>query len=202
MTLIIKKFELEEFYIRWNEKAEAYGSNTLSDCFDKFFTLFVIFNKIYNVVVIDLIEKGKLSILKDQYNLKVRKRHKKEFPYEGGAATTCIAYYLRSELSSLNLSIETEIHKIKVLLINKEFQISFSYGDPSELNDKELLNKLRSSENFEIFESMLKVLYNLRCNLFHGEKGFHPDQRMILEPAISALSKINNALISKIKQDM
>ncbi|MFT3894056.1 MAG: hypothetical protein QM730_20695 [Anaerolineales bacterium] len=42
-----KKQALREFYIRWDEKASAYDGNNLSECFDKFFSQFVIYNRLY-----------------------------------------------------------------------------------------------------------------------------------------------------------
>ena len=50
MTLIISKLEFEEFYKRWDIKAKEYSLNNLSDYFDKFFTLYVIFNRAYNIM--------------------------------------------------------------------------------------------------------------------------------------------------------
>jgi hypothetical protein len=43
-------YAIERFCNRWIEKALSYQSNELEDLFDRFFTLFVAYNRIYSAV--------------------------------------------------------------------------------------------------------------------------------------------------------
>ncbi|QNF33610.1 hypothetical protein HUW51_13090 [Adhaeribacter swui] len=89
--IVIKIFELQQFYERWNEKLNSYTTQNLNDVFDKFFSLFVIYNRVYNVVEVILNEEGKLVELKS-LGLIDKKRKK---VLDNQAATICIAYYLK-----------------------------------------------------------------------------------------------------------
>ncbi len=53
-----KKEALREFYIRWNEKVSEYDGSNLSGCLDKFFSQFVIFNRLYVEVAKILVKEN------------------------------------------------------------------------------------------------------------------------------------------------
>ena len=57
MDLAIIQHELNEFYQRWKTKADSYDSESLADYFVRFFTLFLIYKRIYNVVNVILEEQ-------------------------------------------------------------------------------------------------------------------------------------------------
>ena len=50
--------ELENFYIRWLQKADEYQNESLQDCFDRFFTLFVAYNRLYAELALSRVKKG------------------------------------------------------------------------------------------------------------------------------------------------
>lgn len=193
--IVLKIYELEQFYNRWNEKLNSYLSEDLKDIFDKFFTAFVIFNRIYNVVEVVLNESGDLVKLKG-LGLIDKKRKK---VLDNQASTVCIAYYLQNEAAQIISDLATDINIFKQIIKSERFYIDLYYGKPQKAKDLELLHGLNSSDNFEQLKSLLLILYNLRCNLFHGEKGYYPDQTEILKPSINCLTKINDTLINKLK---
>ena len=48
----------EEFYENWIIKANVYSENVLRDIFDKYLTLFVIYNCEYNLIASETMKKG------------------------------------------------------------------------------------------------------------------------------------------------
>jgi hypothetical protein len=50
-----------------------------------------------------------------------------------------------------------------------------------------------------IVESLLKILYKIRCNVFHAEKGYNDEQRIILEPCNNCLQDLVEKLILKVR---
>ncbi|QNF33611.1 hypothetical protein HUW51_13095 [Adhaeribacter swui] len=94
-----------------------------------------------------------------------------------------------------------EINTFKSIIKEEKFYIDLYYGEPQRAKDLDLLYGLNSFDAFEQLKSLLIILYNLRCNLFHGEKGYHPNQIEILQPAINSLVIINSRLMNKLNSD-
>lgn len=197
MALIIKRKELEEFCERWSNKANEYKLNSLSNYFDKFFTLYVIFTRIYNLIEALLKEQGELKVLKLQGKIK----KSRNFTSDNEAATVCIAHYLRNESQEVVRKLQTHIEEYKNIINNELFFIDLYYGKPQPQNDKKLYIQLNSKENTIVLEGLLIILYKLRCNMFHAEKGFDREQEIILEPSIYVLAELNKILLMKIKQE-
>ena len=53
--------EFREFYSRWKEKSRAYQSD-LQGSFDRFFTLYVLFNRLYTEATFRLGQRGDVKI--------------------------------------------------------------------------------------------------------------------------------------------
>ena len=191
MTLVVKKRELQDFHERWYQKAQEYNSDELADYFDKFFSLFVIYNRIYNVVVAILNEQGELDTLRRAGKIV-------EQPGDGKSATVCIAYFLRNDLNQIINDNNEAIGTFKFILEEKLFNIDLDYGQPQPQKDKKLLNGLNSTDSLTKVEALLKILYKIRCNVFHAEKGYNEDQKLILEPCNNCLDYLVRLLITKI----
>lgn len=196
MTLKVKKHQLDQFYGRWREKANEYNSDDLSNYFDKFFTLFVVYNRIYNVVVAILNEKGELDTLKQQGKIDKRKIE----PYDNKAATICVAHFLHGDLQAIIEKNQNQIEEFKNIIRNQRFYIDLKHGHPQREKDLDLLRGLESSDNLLIVESLLKILYKIRCNIFHAEKGYNNEQRLILEPANNCIQNLIDRLIIKVRE--
>ena len=65
----------------------------------------------------------------------------------------------------------------------------FTIGIPS-YSDKKLLIELQDNDTL----ALLKCIYQLRCNLFHGDKEFIWRQSQLLAPATRCLEIINNSI--------
>lgn len=177
-----------DFYNNWTKKAQEINGNSLSNVYDKYITLYVIYNNLYNQIPNKLISKGILvrNKIHDNY-----------------AATELVIKFLEAneflkELNSnkLNEDVETIID-----LINREvFHIKIIYGQPSRNEDLKILKELKSFNDNQRAIAILKVLYHVRCNIFHGSKNFEEQQRILVEPLTRIIEVINPFLYRKINE--
>lgn len=71
--------------------------------------------------------------------------------------------------------------------------------NPKTKNDDEHLKlKLQSAEQKERIHGILWLIYEVRCNLFHGEKGYEEKQKALLRPLCEILDSVDDALIQAI----
>jgi len=74
-------------------------------------------------------------------------------------------------------------------------------GNRQKPADKELLDTLRSTDKDTKALAILDCIYSIRCNMFHGHKGFHEIQVEILKPTIILLQKIVTLLYQKLCEE-
>jgi hypothetical protein len=186
--------ELQRFYQRWLQKAEAYQSQNLQDCFDKFFTLYVAYNRLY-------FELG-ISYVK----LKARNRESIKNISDRKSAKDYIISFLRARtLMQCILSDESCIHavdSITNLLEQGVFAIKLneSTRERDVEADRILVKKLKSTSAHDKVYAILDIIYSIRCNMFHGQKGYEPIQIELLIPVTILLKKVMNLLYEKMER--
>jgi hypothetical protein len=166
------------FYENWLAKADAYNRQDLSDLFDKFTSLYVLFNSLYIQVMTELALAGE-KIPKDYKDKK--------------AATDYVAQYLRARhyLDRL-LNDEASVNAFQAIcqiIEREEFHIIIDCNLPRRDLDLELLKYLQSRISQEKAKSILSLFYHIRCNLFHGQKNFEERQRRLLVPVNHLMRK-------------
>jgi hypothetical protein len=67
--------------------------------------------------------------------------------------------------------------------------------------DHDLLAGLESRSRNRRAHAVLEVLYAIRCNMFHGHKGFEPIQLELLRPAVLLLQSTINVLYRALDGD-
>lgn len=179
--------QLRRFYNSWLAKADAYSNDTLAGQFDKFSSLYVLFNALYMEVANTLRAAGQ--------QIPVDYKDKK-------AATDYVAQYLKSKfyIESL-LNDETSLNSLTSIcdiIENHRFNIILELGTSRRNLDLELLGYLRSKNSQEKAKSILSTLYHIRCNLFHGQKEFEERQMTLLTPAIHLLRKTVEITFNKL----
>lgn len=176
---------LNEFYLNWNSKINSIDDSNLSGVYDKFITFFIIYNNLYNEVTIKLKNKG------HRIPQKV---------YDSTAATQYVVDYLTPNYlwNILESNNSTDILAIINILENKIFFIKLKNGTPQEQKDFELLESLKSNSKKRKCMAIMQVIYYVRCNMFHGQKGFKEYQRLIIEPLNNILKTVNNNLYQKL----
>jgi hypothetical protein len=158
------------FVDRWTQKRERYGTERLDDCFDRFFTSFVIYNFLYGWIT----QSEGYSLSGDrEMATKVPKKYLSAGVLHGNdalrEATTIIAEQLRSGY--------------------------FTLKNPDE--DQKILQKLSSTDPAQWSIGMMQAIYQVRCNTFHGEKGFESHQRAILRPSTSIIEIVSALILEK-----
>jgi hypothetical protein len=170
---------IDRFCERWINKAEAYRSEDLEDLFDRFFTLFVAFNRIYSAAA-EMSRDGLPS------QLAVRFRGDRQ------EATTVMARLIKqsrfTDAIEHQPAIAVACQTISMLLQNQRFFLHSFRDRPGAdvARDMRLADGLRGCA----LMAVLECLYQIRCNIFHGEKDFAPKQAELLIPANMLLETI------------
>ncbi|MCJ7646057.1 hypothetical protein MUO65_04020 [bacterium] len=177
---------LKTFCEGWLTKAAGYNNSVLSDSFDKFFTIFVAYNALYNQVTRWLRKAGRIQTRKD---------------YDYTSATVNVPSYLGHErmanLIKSNGECRTKVTAITKLIRDRTFYIHVvnGTGEPNYAEDRKHVNRIESGSDKEFCESLLTLIYKTRCNMFHGEKAYREEQLSILNPMTYVLEFIVRELI-------
>jgi len=194
--------EFESLCQRWLEKAQRYDTEDTDQLFDKFFSLYVAYNALYAETAAYLHRK---AIHEDK---KAHKLDGGNFP-DRQAATKYVFELLGSKSLMESLE-ETEatrkaINQLKTLIKGQSsapFWICLDpvSGDPQENKERKLIKMLNSTSNDdERAEAILQIIYQVRCNMFHGRKNADPVQRQLLVPLTVILEKIIDKLYQKLE---
>ncbi len=83
--------------------------------------------------------------------------------------------------------------------INNILQVydEFTYCDNIE-KDRELKQQLLISDCNQKAHGVLWLIYEVRCNLFHGEKEYYEKQKRLLRPSCDILDILNEILLSSL----
>lgn len=193
------KWQFAHFYEPWwNEKCKDYKGERLSDHYDLFFSRFVTYNALYNVIVRTKERTGKLTKEKDRNGKIVERGDRKK-------AIDCMVKELSSENSVLQAfftqpEITRNVKKLEEMLDEEEFGVSFRGGHHSPEDDKKILKNLKSSNLKRKMEGVLTFLYQVRCNLFHGSKDYESQQIEVLKTLNVILEKIVGILFERFQK--
>jgi hypothetical protein len=186
--------EFTNFHGNWQAKADAYDGSQLQGAFDKFFTQYVIFNRLYAEATFRYIQINHIPL--PNY-----------FPDSKGAIEYTLGYIgaqaLKTELEADPKSVAAIAQVVLLLsgpIHGRQFNIVLDrlHGNPQPAKDAELLSKLASANPDEKCWAVLKFLYAIRCNTFHGHKGFEPIQLEVLIPANTLLRHVTEILFDKL----
>ncbi len=167
------------FCERWLRKAAQYKSSRLDGAFDKFFTLFVAFNRLYvHAVQIAGYHAGQRD------------------PGDRAMATQLFPQAIGHEILWQKLVKGKGIADVQTLakLIGPDgpFFVTFSArrNTPQPEMDANLRRRLLDDSPRIAVEAVLEYLYGVRCNMFHGRKGLEPRQLELLRPCLRCLERI------------
>jgi hypothetical protein len=188
--------EFHTFYNRWRTKANHYHGGDIRATFDRFFTLFVIYNRLYGEATFELARRGQINLTS-----------RTSFP-DAQAAKEYVRQYLGG-LSMIQLlevspactgAIQAVIALLDGPVEGRQFAIKLNMVDGSTQRheDLKLLRMFRSANPNERSKAVLHFLYAVRCNLFHGHKGFDPVQIEVMRPATVLLLKMIEILFDRL----
>ncbi len=182
---------VKDFYEKWLEKADSYNGGDLSDYFNKAFSLFTLYNKLYAEATFKLARAKKIKL-------------KKNFPDRKGA-TEYAPQFIGHEKLYQTITTDRECNECLQDLIerisNHDFYIKLGmpYGCRQPKNDKELVAKLNSEDHKEKVEAVLDLIYSVRCNMLHGNKRYVQVQVDLLRPLTIMLRCIIVELYPKLQ---
>ena len=170
--------ELDQFCQSWQAKANACQDN-LHGCFDKFFTLYVVFNRLYAEATFRLARRGRVN-LKDRFP---DAQAAQDYLLQYCGAVKLIEAWQNDQLTACALTeIADHIRKGQFAL-----KLNMVTGAQQPTADRRLLKAMQSQDRNPRAKAYLEALYSIRCNMFHGHKGFAPIQIELLRPALVLL---------------
>jgi hypothetical protein len=187
--------EFQDFVNNWREKAATYGHNLRGE-FDRFFTLFVIYNRLYAEATFELVRQPGSGVTLDP---------NRSFP-DGRAARVYVGQYLGSanviDVMEGDPVCANAIQSIITFLDEGRFFIKLHRvnGTRQPAEDQKLLRKLRSHSKNQRAEAVLDFVYSVRCNLFHGHKSFRSVQLEVMRPANALLVALIEMLFERLNQ--
>jgi len=186
--------EFSEFYTSWVKKAHAYTDEDVRNCFDKFFTFFVIYNRLYAEATFRLAQTEGSGITI---------ANRDSFP-DALAAKEYVANYLGARVLITGLQADQNcvaaLETLKDLLREHRFYIKLDLvtGNRQPEEDASLLSKLEESSCAVRAGAILDMIYSIRCNMFHGQKSFHETQLELLQPMTIVLERVCHLLWRKL----
>jgi hypothetical protein len=178
---------LAEFYGNWNAKLQSIVGDELAKVYDRYITAFVIYNNLYNVVPEMLIRQGVPLPAK---------------LFDNKMATDMVVQYLGAQRIMDLLQQHNQLENIDeiISLIDQEvFHIKIHLGQHQRNEDLKLLADLSSNNIVKKSTAILKVMYYVRCNVFHGHKNFEEYQRLLVEPLFQIIEVINAELYATLQ---
>lgn len=165
-------------------KAKRYARAGLNQSFDRFFTLYVVFNHLYAEATFQLANRGQVQI-----------QNRNRFP-DAEAAQEYVVQFFGADrfLQQLNCDIPTQaaLESLKAQIRSGNFSLKLNMvtGEAQPEEDANLCRRLIGTNRNEQAAAILEILYAVRCNMFHGRKGFNPIQRQLLDPLSVILERV------------
>ncbi|WP_146680421.1 hypothetical protein [Oceanococcus atlanticus] len=191
---------LDEFCDVWLERATAVAQPSIENIFDQFFILWVVFNRIYAESARVLAAEGHSSARMFAFS----QGGKRKFapPPDRIAATRGVeAFCGVSELNRRLYEHEESAQAIETVLSVVESGMlylheNYETGEPDFKRDRKLVAAARNGKP----SALLELLYQARCNLFHGQKAYSESQRPLLEGMVIVLRIVIDASRSKLRE--
>lgn len=179
--------ETKEYIETWTKKISNYKGDDLGTLFDKYAALFTLYNRLYNESFRQMKSNGQLT--KQRYS-------------DFEKATNLVVEFNSADDIIDRLNARGNFDDISTIadLIRKDvFHINLADGVSQKDVDIQLMKNLESNEVSTKAQAAVSSIYNVRCNMQHGEKHFEEHQRMLLEPLIRILETIVELQIEKLK---
>lgn len=187
------------FFLRRRERVTdlncAVDEDDLYRCFDRFTSLFVVFNRVYT-------EAGKLLIRRGTVRPHPGRRYA-PLPDRESATSHIVTFYgedrLREEISA-DKKCSKAVDTLVQLIRDQRFYLHEDYttGLPDIQKDLRLANEAGTYSP----KAVLSLIYQARCNLFHGEKDFEERQRVLLDNMSASLEFIVSKVLVKLKEEL
>jgi len=189
---------MRSFINIWLRKADNTNTEPLEGVFDKFFTLWVVYNRLYEEAAHILINRNHPT-----YRRFIARRGARVFsppPDRIAAIDGVEAFCRRSNLREFIANSPQALDGIDRICDAVSFggfyiHTNYKTGEPDLEKDLDFLDKAKHGCNI----SILSIIYQARCNLFHGQKSFTENQRPLVEGMSAVLSALIQCLLDSIE---
>jgi len=182
---------LQEFVDAWNRKCDElpHSGNNLGDSIIEFVMRFVAYTACANALKEE--ENRKIK----EHNANQKDSNKKLNPIRDNHANT--------DLVSSRLVNAISDETFSMLLHNaNELSNVLTQHNLSVKNARKIRNILNQPNQKKGFiDTLLKVIYSIRCNLFHGEKQSLPIQADVLHLTAQCLAEITPLVLDQIRRE-
>jgi len=179
--------DTQEFIQTWTTKISEIKGIDLGAVFNRYTSLYILYNRLYNESFRQL--KSTNSLTKPRYT-------------DFEKATILVVQYNSANDIITRLQNNNhfpDIETIADIIRNDIFHINLADGVSQKNVDAQLVNNLSSDDANVKSQAVLSTIYNVRCNMEHGEKHFEEYQRLLLEPLIGILQTIVDLQLEKLK---
>ncbi len=187
--------EISKFCTEWLNKSHEIDDTKLSGLFDKFFTLYVVYNRLYVETTFRMANNGQINL-----------NNRNTFPDDKAAKVYVIQYLTGNKINEefqADQECVTAIESLKIIIQENKLNIKLHQitGIPDRGKDLELLEKLESNKIDTKIRGITEYIYSIRCNIFHAQKGYHNQQKIVLRPINILLEKLIKILFEKLKNN-
>lgn len=177
--------KLDEFCEAWIAKAHEADTRDIAGVFDRFFALWVVYSRLYEVVA------RTLAFERHPCARRFMPRRNQPFapPPDRLSATRGVVFFCGqrelaeavAEHEGCQQTLETTLWVIEsgILFLHEDYET----GEPDYERDRQLVQRARNGN----LNALLSLMYQARCNLFHGQKAYSEAQRPLLEGMIEVL---------------
>ncbi len=168
--------------------------HNLNRSFDRFISLYVVFNRVYTEVGKVMVSRGQARRPREKYA---------PLPDKKSATIYVVNYYgearLRNKIQNSELC-RNAVDELARLIQEHHFYLHENYetGMPDIDRDEELALQ---AANYEP-RAILQLIYQARCNLFHGAKAFEERQRVLLDNMSIILKFVTSEVLGVLIQDL
>ena len=169
--------DTKELIKNWEVKSAQINIENLDGLYNKFTTLFTIYNRLYNESFSILKRENKLN--KSRYS-----------DFERATVLIVDFFGAKNIIDMFAEKNQKDLDEVNNLLENKVFNINLEEGNPKVDMDNQLIINLKSADVNIKSQAILSLIYNVRNNLIHGYKDYQEYQRLIVEPMINLLESL------------
>lgn len=166
----------------WEAAIATNAGDDIPSIFNRYLNLFTIYNRLYNEATRILAESREPMPNKNKDSAK---------------ATEYVVRYIGAENLLENLATNNNTNSIETIRMILDFgiyHIKLKNSISDRASEIRWQTAIQSEDAKSKADALLQVLYNIRCNMVHGDKDQEDDQRLLLSAATDILRTVTNHL--------
>lgn len=186
---------LRAFVERWLGKAHDAGDQPFSE-FDRFIYSYIAFNSLYNAAV--YVKEGHGPLIAahswSRGGIKISKHSR--YRSESVRASELVVVLCGHAIHNLLAEMEVQVEAIcDCFSTGRLYLHETDTGKPDVEADRRLIDSVRGGSAVDL----LKLIYLVRCNLFHGGKALTAAQNQLLTNSSRVVERVGLLLLSRIE---